>query len=106
MQIALYFVSLFALLAGVSSAQGERRRVATDVYATGAARQLCRSAKFIAYLSIFAAVLLLLFIPAAIASAHGQAIVSLYLQNAPARGDISRARPDARFFRQRSRAGA
>jgi ABC-type transport system involved in multi-copper enzyme maturation permease subunit len=63
LQIALYFVSLFSLLAGVSSAQGEREEwpllftqpVARGAYVIG---------KFCALSSIFGGVLLLLFLPA------------------------------------------
>ena len=62
LQVALYFVSLFALLAGASSAQAER-----DEWQMLFAQPVPRAAyvvgKFIAYLSIFAAVLLLLFLP-------------------------------------------
>ena len=62
LQVALYFVSLFALLAGASSAQAER-----DEWEMLFAQPVPRAAyvvgKFIAYLSIFAAVLLLLFLP-------------------------------------------
>lgn len=62
LQAALYFVSLFALLAGASSAQAER-----DEWEMLFAQPVPRAAyvvgKFIAYLSIFAAVLLLLFLP-------------------------------------------
>lgn len=61
-QIALYFVSLFALLAGISSAQGEREEwplllsqpVPRAAYVIG---------KFAALLAIFGAVMLLLFLP-------------------------------------------
>jgi ABC-type transport system involved in multi-copper enzyme maturation permease subunit len=63
LQIALYFVSLFSLLAGVSSAQGEREEwpllftqpVARGAYVIG---------KFCALSSIFGGVLLLFFLPA------------------------------------------
>jgi ABC-type transport system involved in multi-copper enzyme maturation permease subunit len=62
LQVALYFVSLFALLAGASSAQAER-----DEWQMLFSQPVPRAAyvvgKFIAYLSIFAAVLLLLFVP-------------------------------------------
>jgi ABC-2 type transport system permease protein/Cu-processing system permease protein len=61
-QVVLFLVSLFALLAGVSSAQAEREEwqlmfcqpVRRGAYVIG---------KFVAYLSIFAAVLALLFVP-------------------------------------------
>lgn len=78
-QMALYLVSLFALLAGVSSAQGERSEW-QFMFTQPVPRACYPIAKFITYLSIFAAVLLLLFIPAAIASAHGQTLALLYLK--------------------------
>jgi len=78
-QLALYLVSLFALLAGVSSAQGERNEWQL-MLAQPVPRASYPVAKFIAYFSIFAAVLLLLFVPAAIASASAQTIALLYLK--------------------------
>jgi ABC-type transport system involved in multi-copper enzyme maturation permease subunit len=78
-QMGLYLVSLFALLAGVSSAQGERSEWQL-MLAQPVPRASYPIAKFITYLSIFAVVLLLLFIPAAFASAHGQTIAMLYLK--------------------------
>ena len=77
MQIALYLVSLFALLAGVSSAQAER-----DEWQLMFAQPVPRAAyvigKFVSYASIFAAVLVLLFLPALIGSSVPQRIVVLY----------------------------
>jgi ABC-2 type transport system permease protein/Cu-processing system permease protein len=78
-QMALYLVSLFALLAGVSSAQGERSEWQL-MFAQPVPRVSYPVAKFIAYLSIFATVLLLVFVPAAFASAHLQMIGLLYAQ--------------------------
>lgn len=78
-QMALYLVSLFALLAGISSAQGERSEWPL-MFVQPVPRAVYALAKFIAYLSIFAVVLLLLFVPAAIASARVQIISVLYLQ--------------------------
>jgi ABC-type transport system involved in multi-copper enzyme maturation permease subunit len=79
MQIALYLVSLFALLAGVSSAQAER-----DEWQLMFAQPVPRAAyvigKFISYLSIFAAALVLLFLPALIGSSAPQRIAILYWQ--------------------------
>ena len=77
LQVALYFVSLFALLAGASSAQAER-----DEWEILFAQPVPRAAyvigKFIAYLSIFAVVLLLLFLPGlATGSSH---LAILYFQ--------------------------
>ena len=62
LQVALYFVSLFALLAGVSSAQAEREEWQM-LFAQPVPRAAYVIGKFIAYLSIFGAVLLLLFLP-------------------------------------------
>jgi ABC-2 type transport system permease protein/Cu-processing system permease protein len=78
-QMTLYLVSLFALLAGVSSAQGERSEWQL-MFAQPVPRSTYALTKFVAYLSIFAVVLLLLFVPAALASAHGQTIAILYLK--------------------------
>jgi ABC-type transport system involved in multi-copper enzyme maturation permease subunit len=78
-QMALYLVSLFALLAGVSSAQGERSEWQL-MFAQPVPRSTYALAKFVAYVSIFAGVLLLLFVPAAFASGHGQIIAILYLK--------------------------
>jgi hypothetical protein len=79
MQVALYVVSLFATLTGISSAQAERdewpmmfsQPVARAVYAIG---------KFVSYFSIFAAVLLLLFLPAFLSGSISQGIAFLYLK--------------------------
>lgn len=79
LQMALYLVSLFALLAGVSSAQGERSEWEL-MFAQPVPRASYAIAKFVAYLSIFSVVLLLLFVPAAIASGHWQTISLLYLK--------------------------
>jgi ABC-type transport system involved in multi-copper enzyme maturation permease subunit len=78
LQIALYFVSLFSLLAGVSSAQGEREEwpllftqpVARGAYVIG---------KFCALSSIFGGVLLLLFLPALFTSS-AVTLAPLYVQ--------------------------
>lgn len=78
-QMALYLVSLFALLAGVSSAQGERSEWQL-MFAQPVPRSTYVLAKFVAYVSIFAGVLLLLFVPAAFASGHGEIIAILYLK--------------------------
>src|SRR5215471_1556292 len=68
-QMALYLVSLFALLAGVSSAQGERSEWQL-MFAQPVPRASYPIAKFIAYLSIFGTVLFFLFVPGAIASGN------------------------------------
>src|SRR5215470_9733358 len=78
-QMALYLVSLFALLAGVSSAQGERSEWQL-MFAQPVPRASYPIAKFIAYLSIFGTVLLFLFVPCAIASGNVQTIGLLYFK--------------------------
>lgn len=79
MQIALYLVSLFALLAGVSSAQAEREEWEL-MFAQPVPRTTYVVGKFVSYLSIFTAVLLLLFLPALLASSVPQQIAALYFQ--------------------------
>jgi hypothetical protein len=79
MQIALYLVSLFALLAGVSSAQAEREEWEL-MFSQPVPRTAYFIGKFISYLSIFAAVLVLLFLPAFLAASAPQRIVILYWQ--------------------------
>lgn len=80
MQIALYLVSLLALLAGVSSAQSERSEWQI-MFSQPVARRTFVLAKFATYLTIFGGVLLFLFIPAAFAgSASVKSIAILYFQ--------------------------
>ena len=78
-QMSIYLVSLFALLAGVSSSQGEHSEWQL-MFAQPVPRASYPIAKFIAYLSIFAVVLLLIFVPALFASARAQTIAVLYFQ--------------------------
>ena len=78
-QMGLYLVSLFALLAGVSSAQGERSEWQL-MFAQPVPRVTYVLSKFIAYLLIVVAVLLLLFVPAAFAGARVSTIAILYFQ--------------------------
>ena len=77
LQLALYFVSLFALLAGVGSAQAER-----EEWQLLFTQPLPRSAyvvgKFASLLSIFAAVLLLLFLPALFSGTSPPMLALLY----------------------------
>ena len=79
LQIALYFVSLFALLAGVGSAQAER-----EEWQLLFTQPLPRSAyvvgKFCALLSIFAGVLVLFFLSALFAGSAARTLTALYLQ--------------------------
>jgi ABC-type transport system involved in multi-copper enzyme maturation permease subunit len=63
LQVAVYFVSLFALLAGVSSAQAEREEWQL-LFAQPVGRAVYVVGKFGAHLAIFAGLLLLLFAPA------------------------------------------
>ena len=78
-QLALYFVSLFALLAGVGSAQAER-----EEWQLLFTQPLPRSAyvigKFCALLSIFAGVLLLMFVPGLFAGSAVRTLGVLYFQ--------------------------
>jgi ABC-2 family transporter protein len=78
-QVSLYFVSLFALLAGVSSAQAEREEWPM-LLAQPVPRAAYVIGKFIAYLSIFGAVLLFLFVPGLVVGSGGQQIALLYGQ--------------------------
>lgn len=79
LQIGLYFVSLFALLAGVGSAQGEREEwqllftqpVPRAVYALG---------KFCVLWSIFGVVLVLMFVPGFFAGSPIAALARLYFE--------------------------
>jgi ABC-type transport system involved in multi-copper enzyme maturation permease subunit len=69
LQVALYFVSLFALLAGVSSAQAEREEWQL-LFAQPVGRAVYVVGKFSSYLAIFAGLLLLLFAPGAFTGAE------------------------------------
>jgi ABC-type transport system involved in multi-copper enzyme maturation permease subunit len=79
LQIALYFVSLFALLAGVGSAQSEREEWQL-LFSQPLPRPAFVFGKFFALLALFGAVLLLLFCPALFAGAEIHTIALLYLQ--------------------------
>jgi len=78
-QVALFLVSLFALLAGMSSAQAEREEWQL-MFSQPVPRSAYIIGKFIAYLSIFAGVLVLLFLPALFSGAAAQRITTLYFQ--------------------------
>jgi ABC-type transport system involved in multi-copper enzyme maturation permease subunit len=78
-QIALFLVSLFALLAGVSSAQTEREEWQL-MFSQPVPRTAYVIGKFIAYLSIFSGVLALLFLPALFSGATVQRVATLYFQ--------------------------
>ncbi|HYJ03774.1 MAG TPA: ABC transporter permease subunit [Chthoniobacterales bacterium] len=79
LQIALYFVSLFALLAGVGSAQAEREEWQL-LFTQPLPRQSYVIGKFFALGLILAAVLLLLFLPPLFAGADVRTMAKLYLQ--------------------------
>lgn len=79
LQISLYFVSLFALLAGASSAQAEREEWQM-LFAQPVPRPAYVIGKFVAYLSIFAVVLLFVFLPGLISGSDPQRLGVLYLQ--------------------------
>src|SRR5215472_12019422 len=78
-QIAIYFVSLFALLAGVGSAQAEREEWQL-LYTQPLPRAVCVIGKFCALLSMFGAVLLLMFVPGLLAGSAIHALASLYFE--------------------------
>lgn len=79
LQVALYFVSLFALLAGVSSARAENEEWPI-LFAQPVPRGACVLAKFAAQWAIFAVVLVLLFAPAFFGEGSAAALAQLYLQ--------------------------
>ena len=79
LQLALYFVSLFALLAGVSSAQGEREEWQM-LFTQPVPRPAYVIGKFCALISIFGVVLLLLFLPALISGTAARELGLLYEQ--------------------------
>jgi ABC-type transport system involved in multi-copper enzyme maturation permease subunit len=78
-QIAIYFVSLFALLAGVGSAQAEREEWQM-LFAQPLPRAACVVGKFCALLSMFGGVLLLMFVPGVFAGSSIRALAPLYFE--------------------------
>jgi ABC-type transport system involved in multi-copper enzyme maturation permease subunit len=78
LQIALYFVSLFAVLAGVSSARAEQEEWPL-LFAQPVPRAACVLGKFLALWGIFSGVLALLFLPALFGEASRPALMQLYL---------------------------
>ena len=76
LQVALYFVSLFALLAGVGSAQAEREEWQL-LFTQPLPRPSYVIGKFLALALIFAGVLLLLFLPPLFAGADLRMMVPL-----------------------------
>jgi ABC-type transport system involved in multi-copper enzyme maturation permease subunit len=77
LQLALYFVSLFALLAGVGSAQAEREEWPL-LFTQPLSRSTYVIGKFLSLMSIFSAVLLLLFMPALFSGTPPRTMALLY----------------------------
>ena len=78
-QIAIYFVSLFALLAGVGSAQAEREEWQL-LFTQPLPRAACVVGKFCALLSMFGGVLLLTFVPGLLAGSAIHSLAPLYFE--------------------------
>jgi len=78
-QVAIYFVSLFALLAGVGSAQAEREEWQL-LYTQPLPRAAFVVGKFCALLSMFGGILFLVFVPGLFAGAPMQALAQLYCE--------------------------
>src|SRR4051812_8984512 len=78
LQIALYFVPLFALLVGVSAARAESEEWPI-LFAQPAPRWTCVMGKFIALWTIIGGELVLLFAPALFNDASAGGITTLYL---------------------------
>lgn len=78
-QIAIYFVSLFALLAGVGSAQAEREEWQL-LFTQPLPRAAYVVGKFCALLSMFCGVLLLMFLPALLAGSPVRVLGALYFE--------------------------
>jgi len=78
-QIGIYFVSLFALLAGVGSAQAEREEWQL-LFTQPLPRAACIAGKFCALLSMFGGILLLMFVPGLLAGSGIRALSSLYFE--------------------------
>jgi Cu-processing system permease protein len=79
MQISLYVVTLFAVLSGVSSAQAEREEWPL-MFSQPVSRSAYVVGKFIAYLGIFVATLVLIFIPGLVAGAEASQLGILYFE--------------------------
>ena len=78
-QIAIYFVSLFALLAGVGSAQAEREEWQL-LFTQPLPRAACVIGKFCALLSMFGGILLLMFVPGLVAGSAIHTLAALYFK--------------------------
>jgi ABC-2 type transport system permease protein/Cu-processing system permease protein len=78
LQLALYCVSLFALLLGVNSARAESREWPL-LFSQPVARGAYLLGKFLALLAIFATALVLLFLPALMVGARSLQLLQLYV---------------------------
>ena len=78
-QIAIYFVSLFALLAGVGSAQAEREEWQL-LFTQPLPRAAGVLGKFCALLSMFGGVLFLVFVPGLFVGSSMHALAQLYFE--------------------------
>jgi ABC-type transport system involved in multi-copper enzyme maturation permease subunit len=78
-QIGIYFVSLFALLAGVGSAQAEREEWPL-LFTQPLPRAACVIGKFCALLLMFGGVLLLMFLPGLLMGSPIHALAALYFE--------------------------
>jgi ABC-type transport system involved in multi-copper enzyme maturation permease subunit len=78
-QIAIYFVSLFALLAGIGSAQAEREEWQL-LFTQPLPRAACVLGKFCALLLMFGGVLLVMFVPGLLAGSSVRTLVPLYFE--------------------------
>jgi ABC-type transport system involved in multi-copper enzyme maturation permease subunit len=78
-QIAIYFVSLFALLAGVGSAQAEREEWQL-LFTQPLPRTASVIGKFCALLSMFGGILLLMFVPGLVAGSAIHRLATLYFE--------------------------
>jgi ABC-type transport system involved in multi-copper enzyme maturation permease subunit len=77
LQIALYFLSLFALLVGVSSTRAEQEEWPI-LFSQPVSRSSCVLGKFVALFAIFSMVLTLLFLPAMLSEGASAAFAQLY----------------------------
>lgn len=78
LQIVLYFVSLFALLVGVSSTRAENEEWPI-LFSQPVSRSACILGKFVALWGIFSVVLPLLFVPAFFGEGSRATLAALYL---------------------------
>lgn len=79
LQLALYFVSLFALLAGVGSAQAEREEWQL-LFVQPLPRPAYVIGKFCSFLLIFTGVLVLMFAPGLLAGSPARTLAAFYFE--------------------------